>query len=71
MKARRSFAMRKVLPPFRFAQPLPTMLDIERRAVAAQQFHITTAYGVVHGHLPGFGLPASYACASDGLIKSV
>jgi hypothetical protein len=36
MKARRSFAVRKVFPPFRFAEPLPTMLDIERRALAAQ-----------------------------------
>ena len=34
-------------------------------------FHITTAYGVVHGPLPWAWLPAPYACARDGLIKSV
>ena len=57
VKAERSFAVRKVFPTFRFAEPLPTVLDIERRAMATQQFHITTAYRVVHGHLPGLGCP--------------
>ena len=36
VKAERSFAVRKVLPTFRFAEPLPTVLDIERRAMATQ-----------------------------------
>lgn len=36
VKAGRSFAVRKVLPAFRFAEPLPAMLDIARRALAAQ-----------------------------------
>jgi len=57
VKAGRSFAVRKVSPTFRFAEPLPTVLDIERRALATQQLHITTAYRVVHGHLPELGCP--------------
>jgi hypothetical protein len=36
LKAGRSFAVRKVFPTFRFAEPLPTVLDIERRALATQ-----------------------------------
>ena len=36
MKAGRSFAMRKVFPTFRFTEPLPTVLDIERGALATQ-----------------------------------
>jgi hypothetical protein len=44
MKAGRSFAVPKVLPAFRFAEPLPSVLSVKRGAVAAQQFHITTAY---------------------------
>jgi hypothetical protein len=44
MKAGRRFAMRKVSPAFRFAEPLPSVLRIKRGAVAAQQFHVTTAY---------------------------
>jgi hypothetical protein len=36
VKAERSFAVRKVFPTFRFAEPLPTVLDIERRAMATQ-----------------------------------
>jgi hypothetical protein len=36
VKAGRSFAVRKVFPTFRFAEPLPIMSDIERRALAAQ-----------------------------------
>jgi hypothetical protein len=34
VKAGRSFAVRKLSPTFRFAEPLPTVLDIERRALA-------------------------------------
>ncbi len=36
VKAGRSFTVRNVSPPFRFAEPLPTVLDIERRALATQ-----------------------------------
>jgi len=34
VKAGRGFAVRKVFPPFRFAEPLLSVLDIERRALA-------------------------------------
>jgi hypothetical protein len=44
MKARRGFAVREVFPPLRFAEPLPSALNIKRGAMAAQQFHVTIAY---------------------------
>jgi len=49
---RSRFAVRKVPPAIRFAQPLPAVLSVDRRAVTAQQLHLTTAYSVIHGHLP-------------------
>ena len=36
VKAGCSFAVREVFPAFRFAEPLPAVLDIERRALATQ-----------------------------------
>jgi hypothetical protein len=35
-KAGCSFAVREVFPAFRFAEPFPAVLDIERRALATQ-----------------------------------
>jgi hypothetical protein len=34
VKAGRSFSVREVFPTFRFTEPLPTVLDIERGALA-------------------------------------
>jgi hypothetical protein len=49
LKARSGFTMRDVSPAFRFAEPFPTVLRVKHGASAAQQFHITTTYQVIHG----------------------
>jgi hypothetical protein len=49
---RSGFAVRKFFPALRFTQPVPFVLDVKRSPVTTQQFHLATAYSVIHGHLP-------------------
>jgi hypothetical protein len=43
-KPRSNFAMGEVFPPLGFTNPFPTVCPVNDSALAAQQFHITTAY---------------------------